>query len=80
MFYDAQLFDQPIHSWNVSRVSSFDEMFEGALAFNRPLATWDTREVNFFALRVLSVCAFLTVNLSFVGKNVLFHILSRCLI
>ena len=59
MFDEAHDFDQDINSWNVSRVQTFDDMFNSALAFNNGCAdedtscamTWgdDTRRVEDFS-------------------------------
>ena len=37
MFMDAAAFNQPIGSWNTSKVTNTAHMFRGATAFNQPL-------------------------------------------
>ena len=41
MFYRATTFNQPIGSWNVSKVTNMSYMFNGATAFNQPLSNWE---------------------------------------
>ena len=40
MFRDARLFNQPLGSWNVSKVETIEDMFAGADAFNQDLGAW----------------------------------------
>src|SRR5690606_25944513 len=40
MFKGTQSFNQDLSSWDVSYVSSFQEMFENAVAFNGKLDNW----------------------------------------
>ena len=40
--------DQNLSSWNVSHVTTFGWMFDGATQFNQPLSSWDTGKVFTF--------------------------------
>lgn len=40
MFFNTQLFNQDINSWNVSNVTNFRQMFHNAYKFNQSLANW----------------------------------------
>ena len=49
MFRDALEFNQPIGTWTVSSVTSFDELFNPrsmARKFNQDLDGWDTSRVD----------------------------------
>lgn len=51
MFWAARAFNQPIGSWDVSKVYYFGNMFRDMTIFNQPLNTWDTsRAVSFNAM------------------------------
>jgi len=41
MFEQAASFDQPLHDWVVSSVTSADEMFFGGAAFEQDISGWD---------------------------------------
>lgn len=45
LFFDAQAFNQPIETWDVSSVVSMEFMFRKAIAFNQPIGDWKTDEV-----------------------------------
>ena len=46
LFYDAALFNSPINHWDVSNVTSFDDLLRGCYTFNQPLNNWDTSSVT----------------------------------
>jgi len=46
MFLNAKAFNQPIGSWNVSKVTNMYGMFEGASSFNQPIGSWNTIDVT----------------------------------
>ena len=46
MFRDVPLFNQPLSSWDTSKVTDMSFMFLGASAFNHPLNTWNTDSVR----------------------------------
>ncbi len=39
-------FNQPLNSWNVSKVTNMNGMFEGASSFNQPLNSWNVSKVT----------------------------------
>lgn len=43
MFDGAKAFNQPLNSWDVSRITRYSFMFQSALAFNQDLSDWDIR-------------------------------------
>jgi uncharacterized repeat protein (TIGR01451 family) len=47
MFSYADVFNQPLHNWNVSNVEFMNSMFANAQAFNQPLNNWDVSNVEF---------------------------------
>jgi surface protein len=41
-FRGASSFNQPLNSWDVSKVTNFGGMFMSASSFNQPLNNWNT--------------------------------------
>jgi surface protein len=58
MFRAANLFNQPIGSWNVSKVNIMESMFHGATNFNQNIGGWNvsgvTNFTNFMTLKTFS--------------------------
>jgi surface protein len=46
MFFGAIRFNQPIGTWNTSKVTNMSSMFNGATNFNQSLNTWNTAAVT----------------------------------
>ena len=46
MFNAATAFNQPIDSWNVSKVTGMVSMFSGCTLFNQPIGNWNTANVT----------------------------------
>ena len=42
----AELFNQPIHLWDVSSVTVMSSMFAGALVFDQPIGRWNVSQVT----------------------------------
>ena len=49
MFYNATAFNQPLGSWNVSRVTNMFRTFQSATAFNQNIGAWNISNVTNFA-------------------------------
>lgn len=45
MFYDANSFDQPLDSWNISNITKINYMFYGSTSFNQSLEKWSISKV-----------------------------------
>jgi surface protein len=41
MFGNANTFNKPIGSWDLSNVNNMDQMFNGATSFNQPIGSWN---------------------------------------
>ena len=50
MFNNATQFNQPLNSWDVSRVRTMFSMFNNAEQFDQPLNSWDVSNVSNMAL------------------------------
>ena len=50
MFYRAYKFNQPIGSWDVSKVRSMQDMFAYSYEFNQPVGSWDVSHVTNIAI------------------------------
>jgi surface protein len=46
MFHFAPLFNQPLNTWQVERVTDMSSMFHGAISFNQPLDQWNVKNVT----------------------------------
>ena len=46
LFYGADAFNQPIESWDVSKVSKMQFMFSLAIAFNQNISSWNMSKVT----------------------------------
>jgi surface protein len=46
MLYNASAFNQPLNTWDTSRVTTMKSMFVNASSFNQPLDNWDTGNVT----------------------------------
>ena len=64
MFAQNTAFNQPLDSWNVSKVTNMNGMFYNASAFNKPIGSWNVSSVTNF-----SNFMFGKTNLSFSSTN-----------
>ena len=64
MFGQNTVFNQPIDSWNVSKVTNMSGMFYNASAFNKPLGSWNVSSVTNFTNFMFG-----KTNLSFSSAN-----------
>lgn len=46
MFLNAYSFNQPLNSFNTSRVTDVTQMFSGANSFNQDISGWSVRQVK----------------------------------
>lgn len=46
MFKNARTFNQPLNSWDVSKVTDMHDMFNYARAFDQDLSTWNPKSLN----------------------------------
>jgi surface protein len=46
---NAQNFNQNLNSWNTSKVTTMESMFENCLAFNQNISNWDISKVTNFS-------------------------------
>jgi surface protein len=49
MFYNQNVFNQPIDNWDVSNVANMSFMFRSTSSFNQPLSGWDVSNVTSMA-------------------------------
>jgi len=50
MFYGCHSFNQPLNSWDVSKVTDMSAMFRSCTSFNQPLNNWDVSKVTGMSL------------------------------
>lgn len=58
MFSNADSFNQPIGSWNTTKVANMYGLFRSATAFNQPLNNWNTSKVDDFTAMFKYASAF----------------------
>ena len=56
MFSGCTSFNQPLNSWDVSKVTYMSNMFSGCTSFNQPLNSWDVSKVTYMS-GMFSGCA-----------------------
>jgi len=59
MFYEADNFNQPVDTWNVSQVTTMEGMFSNSSIFNQCLSTWAGKtsdEVNTAGMLYNTAC------------------------
>lgn len=61
MFNNATTFNQPLGTWNVSKVTYANLMFAGATSFNQDLSAWDISLIS-SAINMLKPTALSTQN------------------
>ena len=55
MFLNANVFNQPIGSWNTNNVTDMSAMFSSADYFNQPIGAWDGGNYEQFIVRQYNV-------------------------
>lgn len=58
LFHGATAFNQPINTWNTSKIKSFQSLFAGARAFSQDLDYWDVSGVESFEGTFFEAAAF----------------------
>ena len=58
MFENALKINQPIESWDVSKIRNMDRLFYGAESFNQPLNGWDVSGVRTMEVMFMGASAF----------------------
>jgi len=65
-FYDAISFNSDVSEWDVSKVTTFDDIFRGAENFNQNLCAWNLScTANTNDMFTSSSCTYQSVNLTF---------------
>ena len=63
MFKGATAFNQPLNSWNTTKVFDMAEMFKGATAFNQPLNGFEINDITIMS-DMIKGCSMSCENLS----------------